>query len=244
MGETEPRPGRDHFTDEDWLDYARDLAVSRDALERHLAGGCNRCEPTLRFWRSVLTLARAEAAYAPPLHAVRQARASFAAARPAPRPSLAALVFDSFRQPLPAGVRAGAGAPSARQMMFKAGPYAVRLRVERAGDSDRVSVVGQVVDDADPTRALADLSVLALRGTQAVDRTLTNRLGEFQLEPESADNLRLSVGVPDRGPLTVPLPVHTRARGAVARVLGGTGRKTQARRDSGAPKPGRQRRER
>jgi hypothetical protein len=104
------------------------------------------------------------------------------------------------------------------------------LRVEPESDPDRLSVVGQVLDEVDPTKELRDLAVLVLSGTQTVDRTLTNHLGEFQLEPELADNLRLSVGVPDRGPLTVPLLVRTRASRTDARVLGGPGRKAKTRR--------------
>jgi hypothetical protein len=233
MGESGPRAGRDHFSEEDWLDFARDQAIDRrTSLAQHLASGCSRCAATLRFWRSVLARAGSEATYAPPDFAVRQARASFALSRPkglfARAADAASLVFDSFRQPQPAGVRAAG--PSPRQMLYQAGPYVVRLRVDPGTDSDRLSVVGQVVDDADPTRDLQDLAVLVLSGKQTVDRTLTNRLGEFQLEPEPADNLRLSVGVPDRGPLTVPLLVRTRASRADARVLGGPGRKTTTRR--------------
>jgi hypothetical protein len=70
-----------------------------------------------------------------------------------------------------------------------------------------------------------------------VDRTLTNQLGEFQLEPEPADDLRLSVGMPGRGPLTVSLLVRTRAGGADARVLDGPGRKTTTRRQARTVRP-------
>jgi hypothetical protein len=80
--------------------------------------------------------------------------------------------------------------------------------------------------DADPARKLSDLAVLVLSGKQTVDRTLTNHPGEFALDPEPADNLRLSVGVPDCSPLTVPLLVRSRASRPGARVLGGPGRKT------------------
>jgi hypothetical protein len=240
MAEKGLRAPASHFTEEDWLDLARGQAGDREAaLERHLAQGCSRCAATLRFWRSVLDLAAAEPGHAPPDAAVRMARASFT---PPPRRGLAAraqdaaaLVFDSFRQPLPAGVRALGASP--RQMLYKAGPIAVRLRVEGGPGAERLSVVGQVVDDADPGRAMRDLAVLALSGEETVDRTLTNDLGEFQLEPVLADDLRLSVGMPGRGPLTVSLLVRTRAGGADARVLDGPGRKTTTRRQARTVRP-------
>jgi hypothetical protein len=243
MGEREPRPGRDHFSEEDWLDFARaQSGETGTALERHLATGCASCAATLRFWHSVLSVAGREAAYAPPDAAVRQVRARFAFAPPksllARAAEAATLMFDSFQQPLAAGVRAAG--PSPRQMLYKAGSYVVRLRVEPADGSERLSIVGQVVDDADPARMLGDLAVLVLSGKQTVDRTLTNHLGEFALDPEPADNLRLSVGVPDGGPLTVPLLVRSRASRAGARVLGGPGRKTATtRRQSKSTTPSR-----
>jgi hypothetical protein len=194
--------------------------------------GCASCAATVGFWQAVLTVAGSEVRDTPPEAAVRQARASFAFARPK---SLAvrareavALVFDSFQQPQLAGVRAAA--PSARHVMYQAGPYVVRLRVEPAADSDRVSIVGQVLDDTDPSRTLADLAVQALRGQETIDQTLTNQLGEFQLEPEAADNLRLCVGVPDRGPLTMGLLLHTRSGRVDARALGSSGETTAKKR--------------
>jgi hypothetical protein len=241
MGERKSRHGRDHFSEEDWLDFARDQAAGTKAgMQAHLAAGCHPCAATLRFWRSALAVAaRDVSAEPPPESAIRQARASFGLARPkglvARAAEAASLAFDSFRQPLPAGVRATGTSP--RQMLYQAGPYVLRLRVEPGSASERLSVVGQVVDDADPTRAMKDLAVLVFSGTHAVDRTLTNNLGEFELEPEPADNLRLSVAVPDRGPLTVPVFVRTRGRDTVTRELDGPGRETNKRRQSKTTRP-------
>jgi hypothetical protein len=239
MGELMPRTRARHFSEEDCLDLARGLAGDRQAeLERHLAAPCAACADSLRFWRSVLDLAAPEPGHAPPEAAVREARASFTLARPrGPATRIAeaaALVFDSFRQPVPAGVRALGLSP--RQMLYKAGPIAVRLRVESGAASERLTVVGQIVDDDDPSRAMRNLAVLVLSGRQTVDRTLTNHLGEFQLEPEPADDLRLSVGMPGRDPLTVPLLLRTRA-GADARALDGPGRRTKPRRPVNKHRP-------
>src|SRR5687768_4380964 len=128
-----------HFSEEAWLDFARGQAAqAKGAMERHLAAPCLRCAESLRLWRAVVDHAAALAADLPPDAAVRAVKASFAAHRPAPAPSraarAAALVFDSLLQPALAGVRA-AGTP-ARQMMYRFGPYLVRISLEKAPGAD------------------------------------------------------------------------------------------------------------
>jgi hypothetical protein len=241
MDQGRPRSGAGHFSEEDWLDFARGVSGEAAAeMERHLSA-CASCAAAAGFWQETLGAARRLTAHPGADAAARQAAAVFALAGPRRRGlaararEAATLVFDSLRQPVPAGVRAVG--PSARHLQFQAGPYAIRLRVESAGDTDRLSIVGQVTDDTNPTRSLGDLAVLALRGKDTVDRTLTNTLGEFHFEPEAADNLRLSVGVPDRGPLTVGLLVRTRSGRADARAHGSPGRRTTPR--TGPKRPGR-----
>ena len=77
------------------------------------------------------------------------------------------------------------------------------MRVEPAADAERLSIVGQILDEQDPPTALQDIAVLALKGSKTLDRTLTNHLGEFVLEPDAAENLRLCVGVAEIGTFTV-----------------------------------------
>ncbi len=199
-----------HFSEEDWVDFARQQGSKEQhaRLARHLESGCERCGPTLHFWQGVIGLAGQEASYRPPEGVVGQARAEFAFRRPEGLlgrvTRSASLVFDSFRQPLPAGVRTAGLSP--RQLLYKAGRYLIMLRVEPAAGSERLSVVGQILDEANPKTGLEDLAVLALSGDETVERTLTNSMGEFQLEPNPAWNLRISVGVPEIGSVNVPLP--------------------------------------
>jgi len=226
---------QDHGSEEEWVDFVRQQAepAKRARLERHLETGCSRCARTLRLWRAVLDVAEEEGAYRPPDEALRQIRAAFSFRRP---PSLlakmaerAALVFDSFREPQPAGVRAAGLAP--RQLLYKAGRYTIRLRLEPAEDAERLSIVGQILDAQDPPSALQDIAVLALKGSKTLDRTLTNHLGEFVLEPDAAENLRLCVGVAEIGTFTVQSP-DTAAKDPDRhddKALDGAGRKKRAR---------------
>lgn len=197
----------EHGGEEDWVDFVREQSdpVMRGRLERHLEKGCSRCTRTLRLWRAVLDVADQEETYRPPEGILRQLRGQFALRRPQPllqrMAERAALVFDSFRQPQPAGVRASGVGP--RQLLFTAGRYTIRVRLEPAADAERLSIVGQILDAQGPPSALQDIAVLALRGSKTLDRTLTNHLGEFVLEPDAAENLRLCVGVAEIGTFTV-----------------------------------------
>ena len=224
----------DHSSEEDWFDFARQQAppAVRARLEQHLEKGCSRCTQTVRLWRAVLDVADQEAAYRPPDEALRQLKGDFALRRPKGLlervAEQAALVFDSFRQPQPAGVRTAGAAP--RQLLYKAGRYSIRLRLEPGSDAERLSIVGQLVDEQHSPAAVQDIAVIALKGTKTVDRTLTNHLGEFVLEPASAENLRLCVGVAEIGTFTVvPRQATGRTEGDAVRALDMSGRRGRAR---------------
>ena len=67
--------------------------------------------------------------------------------------------------PAAAGGRRPRGRPSPRQLLYKAGRYMIRLRLEPAADAERLSIVGQLVDEQRPARQLLqDIAVLALEG--------------------------------------------------------------------------------
>jgi hypothetical protein len=226
---------KEHFREEDWVDFARDQAGSplRARLMQHLDEGCPRCAKAVRLWKAVLDVAAQQAAYVPPPETVRQARAHFAFHKPeglvARASRRAALVFDSFRQPLALGVRASG--PSPRQLLYRAGRYAVRLRLEPAADTERMSIVGQLLDEhIGPAGAVQDIAVLVMKGRKTLDRTLTNHLGEFLLEPDAAENLRLCVGVAEIGSFAVePKARSGRAGGGADASLGGQGTQRRAR---------------
>jgi hypothetical protein len=233
MSSTDSRGRRtDHGSEEDCVDFVRGQASSEatSRLQQHLGTGCRRCARAVRLWKAVFGAAGQEPSFEPPDEAVRQARGAFALRPPQPRlaASLAAgvaLLFDSFREkPAFGGVRSASRAP--RQLHYKAGRNTIRLRLEPAEDSERLFLVGQIVDDLDPRGPLKDIAVLALDGHRTLDRTLTNEMGEFVLEPAGAENLQLCVGIAEIGTFTVqPEQAPADASGA----LEPTGRRTRAR---------------
>jgi hypothetical protein len=232
MIDTHAESTAEHFTEDDWTSFARgqgDL-VHRVRVAEHLEAGCPKCEQTLRLWSVLLSVAEQEAAEAPCLLKARPA--SSAGRRLGERVAArVALVFDSFCQPALAlsGVRASG--PSPRQLLYKAGRYTIKVQVEPGSASDRMYIVGQILDEDDPTNALRDVVVRALQGTRTLGRTHTNRLGEFHLEPDATDKLQLFVDVPEIGTFTVESPrlAEKRSREGVDKAAGGPGRGKKAR---------------
>ena len=211
MAQANVDPAHEHFREEDWLDFAREVGdrEHRARVARHLEAGCSECEQTFRLWAAVLSVADQATQGGPPAFVLGRMKERFSLQRPKRLgeriAAQAALVFDSFRQPMLAGMRSSSGVP-VRQLLYKAGRYTIKLQVEPGADAQRTSIVGQILDDQDPSGGMRDIAVLALRGSKTLDRTVTNPLGEFHLEPNASGKLQLSVDVPEIGTFTVEPP--------------------------------------
>ncbi|MGA8270411.1 MAG: carboxypeptidase-like regulatory domain-containing protein [Candidatus Sulfotelmatobacter sp.] len=197
----------DHFSEQAWADFARGFSEAGKApnIQTHLAASCLECKAVEGFWRRMQTMALAEAAYAPPEDLVRLVKLEFAAKQEtrSEKWSLASLLFDSIAQPLPAGVRSGDA--SVRQVVYEAEGLTVDLRFDRIVPSGGVSVVGQLLDNRVPRELLTGASIVVLtEDGDLVATTLTNGSGEFQLEFEPADHLRLTARV-GRRRVQIPL---------------------------------------
>jgi CheY-like chemotaxis protein len=115
---------------------------------------------------------------------------------------VARMIFDSFRYPLPAGVRGSS--PGARQLAYQHKATIVDLSVEFAQGSSRMFLAGQVLGGEKKSKN-DGLSVLLVGGTGTLARTATNQYGEFQVECEFADDVSLAIRVGERYWVTVPL---------------------------------------
>jgi hypothetical protein len=229
MTDTQTLSAAEHFTEEDWTRFARGAGdpARRVRVAQHLEAGCAQCGDTLRVWSVLLSVAEQESAAPPDAKRRRPA----AAREPLGRRLAAgvALLFDSFRQPELAAVRATS--TSMRQLLYKAGRYTIKLQVEPGATSDRLCVVGQILDDQDPAAVLRDIAVKAVQGTRTLGRTHTNRMGEFHLEPGATQELQLSVDVPEIGTFTVEAPPSTATPvvGRSGKAAGSSGRRKRAR---------------
>jgi len=111
--------------------------------------------------------------------------------------TLASVLFDSFSQSLLAGVRSGAAI--ARQVVYEAEGLTVDLRFDRVVPSGKVAAVGQILDSRRSGERMTGAPVVVwTEDGQLVATTTANSHGEFQLEFEARDDLRLTARVGER----------------------------------------------
>lgn len=198
-----------HPTPESWLDLARRLVPAEKAepMERHLHEGCQRCRTTLDLWRAVSVLAVREAGFTPSEATIRSAKAmfSFQKLRVSARVlTFAQLVFDSLREPRPAGVRSAA--PSTRHLVYNAGRFVVDMRMDLDASQRSVTLVGQVVDSKSPEKRCSNAQVVLMRANIPVVQTCANDFGEFHLEFTQDQEMKLLITVDGDPGIAISLP--------------------------------------
>lgn len=211
-----------HFDSWHWADFVRGLCdePTRSVMQEHLASGCSSCQRTVDTLRAIVVAAKGDVA--PPAYAVRQAQAVFSHRRPETKLQrlIARLVYDSAREPLPAGIRTGERV--SRTAIFAAGDHQVDLQLDREPASDVVTLIGQVGGRVQ-TSGLAEVPVWLMQRDRLVAKTMCNTFGEFHLEYEPSPNLRLlfsleevgkrlEIALDHLGRGTKPLPPITKRR--------------------------------
>lgn len=194
-----------HFSLEQWADFARDLVgkEKKAVMQEHLESGCKPCAKIHKEWSRVREVAGRERAYQPPESAVRAVKGMGAIhARPA-KPGIAQLLFDSSRSPVAAGVRSAS--TIARQLLYGVGAYRIDVRMEPQMDSDKISLVGQVLNSAEPAKHVGDVPVALLKGRKVVGESQTNAFGEFHLECDLEGRLELRFILPQGMEVRIPL---------------------------------------
>src|SRR5437870_7927555 len=212
-----------HFELAEWTDFVRGLVEksARLPLEHHLASGCRKCRHTADLLRKLVTAARNDSQVQVPDYALRCARAIFLLQQPEKVQILpripARLLYDSFREPLPAGLRTQQRL--SRQALYQAGDYLLDLRLENERGSSRVALVGQIQNHKQPGKRLGGVLVLLVSEEHVLAQAVSNSLGEFQMEYAPTKRLRLYVPVRQAGKqIEVPLsrPVGPKAREGTA----------------------------
>jgi hypothetical protein len=197
----------EHFSEQAWADFVRGISNSeRGEMNSHLANGCQDCVFTRDIWKRIHTVALRESNYAPPEDSVRMVKLEFAAQTfdKAKQPVLANLVFDTLGKPALAGIRSAAAA--ARQMVYEADGLAVDLRFDSPASTRRIFLTGQVLDKRVPRASIEDSAVILwTHKGLALTETKANAYGEFHLELEPQNNLRLSIQVAGRALIRIPL---------------------------------------
>lgn len=199
-----------HFTIGQWAEFVHgvDEPAARAAMITHLAR-CARCRQTVETLRTIADLARREAAYGPPVRAVRYAQALYSRYRPETSGFtrlVAELVHDTATAPLPVGLRTQDRLT--RHLLYQAGRYQLDLQLEHQ-PSGRVTLIGQLADRDAPAASTADVPVWLMERGSLIGSALCNQFGEFRLEYAPGRNLRLRVPVlAAKGLLEVPLGQH------------------------------------
>jgi hypothetical protein len=189
-----------HYSLEKWVDFARNVIGEDEKIEMqsHLQTGCTACSKELSMWQRLQQVARRESVYAPPEGAVRTVNATFANRSAGhlrhAKSDVASLLFDSFRGPLLAGVRSAGSA--SQQLLYGAGDYRIDVRIEPQIDSEKVVLIGQVLNSADPDERFAAVPVSLLKGRKILAESVTSEFGEFQIECELEESFRLVVRLP------------------------------------------------
>src|SRR3989441_634666 len=200
------------------------------AMEAHLASGCQKCRLTADLLHKLAAAARSDSQVQVPDYALRCARAIFLLQQPEKVQILpripARLLYDSFREPLPAGLRTQQRL--SRQTLYQAGDYSLDLRLENERGSSRVALVGQIENRKQPGKRLESVPVQLLSGKQVLAQATSNSLGEFQMEYEPSKHLRLHVPARQAGK-RVDVP-PSQPGGRKTREGGATGEKTPFRR--------------
>lgn len=196
-----------HFSLAKWADFARGVVAKgqRETMQAHLDSGCTRCTEAAKTWERVRDVAKRERSYEPPKSATQMAKSLLVLHGRPGKSSGLRLLFDSQQNPMVAGVRSTV--TTSRQMLYGFGAYRIDLRMEPVMDSDKVSLVGQVLNAADPVKTGAHVTVALLRGRKVLAESHTNSLGEFQLECSLEGPLQLHLTLPRERDIKIPLLV-------------------------------------
>lgn len=189
-----------HFSMEQWIDLARNVVGPRERaeMESHLSDGCKQCSKTLSLWQHVSEAGKRESAYVPPASIVGTVKGTFGIrgprrARRAAR-AIARLLFDSARTPLLAGVRSAAMAE--RQLLYGVSKYRIDVRIEPQPNSEKVALVGQVLNSIAPGESIGAVPVRLCRGRRVLVESMTSAFGEFDVECDLGKGLQLRVRLP------------------------------------------------
>ena len=193
-----------HFDISQWVDFTRGVTdqIDRSAMDAHLSSGCKRCRHIVSMLETISETMRTDEQYEPPEYVLRLARAIYVP--PAPKRLIAQLIYDSFGEPLPAGVRSQDRLT--RHTLFQAGSYYVDLRVEHQPSGKPTTLMGQIADRARPGVESSGSDVLLKKGRSVLAQAPCNRFGEFHLACRPAAALKLEIRLAPQGTrLELPL---------------------------------------
>ncbi len=159
------------------------------------------------MWQHLRQVAQRTSNEQPSEGSLRIVRSAFASQWPAkqrgPQAAIVELLFDSMRTPALAGVRSSAG--RSRQLLYGTATYRIDVRIEPQIDSEKVVLIGQILNSAEPKERLSDVPVSLWKGRKMLAVSTTNHQGEFQIECEMDSSFRLMITLPGQREVSLPL---------------------------------------
>ena len=193
-----------HFTPEEWNDYARGVAPDAvgDSMRSHLDGGCARCARALATSRALVSLAATDRSLAPPQSAIRTIKAMFCLDHPREAAALSKprLIFDS-RLASVGGTRSG-GRAAERNLTYETDTVALNLVLKASGDSLGVAG-GGTSRDGEP---IGGIPVALVRHDNLLTQAFCGEEGDFLLADVPVGSLTLRLLLDDRELVEVELP--------------------------------------
>jgi hypothetical protein len=184
-----------------WIDFVRGLVSAPDQTEMsaHLLE-CGSCRGRHDLLAKLAVRMQADLEYQVPEDALRSVRALFVANAKAKKTVLqklvGQLVFDSLHQPAFTGARSAA--QGMRHALYEAGDYSVDLRLEEHPGSTRMNMIGQLAVRSQTVSSLDGIPVVLKSGREILAKAVSNEFGEFQLDYEPKQRLKLHVPIQQR----------------------------------------------
>lgn len=134
---------------------------------------------------------------------------------------VARLVLDTFLQPLPAGMRDLQ--PDTRQLVYEAPALTADISFECSPNSDRITLLGQVLRTKEPQIPFNGVSVVLKSRNGPLEVRMTNEVGEFSFEfqDERAVSLEIEVS-PNEWVLLITPPLDWAAKAKNKAPTGGS----------------------
>ncbi len=114
------------------------------------------------------------------------------------------LIFDSFRDPLPAGLRTSEA--RGRRVLYACGTLTVDLWIRPDEGTHRIMLEGQILDVAKQGRKFENTAVALLGRKGPMAQATTNEFGEFHLDFEIQPKVGLKIEDDRARGLTISLP--------------------------------------
>lgn len=182
--------------------------VSMDADTRSHIETCEHCRSDVSWLRWMADFGAREKQYDAPSWALANAENVFKLKKPGlvtiAKEIVASLVYDSFNEPLPIGVRRR-DLP-ARQALYSTDNVQLDLKIE-VGD-EKGLIIGQIVADKGDMD-ISGLQIEITQGGRVIGKSSTNGLGEFIFQNLPKGNYELQVHLADTMVKLPPLPLSS-----------------------------------